>query len=261
MKKTIQKRDSPITPEILLIGDSCLDLYYYGVCERLSPEAPVPVLKISNVEKKDGMAANVKNNLEALGCNVNFITGNNISVKKRYIDERSKQHIVRVDEDAASLPVEINKIENIDSYDAIVISDYDKGLITYNVVRKLRNQFSGPIFVDTKKRDLSQFEGCFVKINNSEYALATGKCSDLIVTLGRDGARYKDQIFPAPVVDATDVCGAGDTFLSALAYGFLTNKDMAQAIEFANVASAITVTKIGVYAPSMDEVLEKGAKM
>ncbi len=51
--------------KILLIGDSCIDEYYYGTCERLNPEAPVPILKITNWSVKQGMAANVKNNLEA----------------------------------------------------------------------------------------------------------------------------------------------------------------------------------------------------
>jgi hypothetical protein len=91
-----------------LIGDSCIDEYYYGSCDRLNPEAPVPVLKITRWSSSAGMAANVKSNLEAFGCDVDFMTGGKKSIKRRYIDDRSKQHIVRVDEDKINPPFNPN---------------------------------------------------------------------------------------------------------------------------------------------------------
>jgi D-beta-D-heptose 7-phosphate kinase/D-beta-D-heptose 1-phosphate adenosyltransferase len=87
--------------KILLIGDSCIDEYHYGICDRLSPEAPVPVVSIKRSETKPGMAANVYENLIALGCDVDFITSDIKSIKRRYIDERSRQHMIRIDEDKA----------------------------------------------------------------------------------------------------------------------------------------------------------------
>ena len=79
---------------ILLLGDSCLDVYQYGHVNRMSPEAPVPVFTPTHEEKRPGMAANVNTNLKALGLDVAFITGQE-STKTRLIDTRSRQQIVR----------------------------------------------------------------------------------------------------------------------------------------------------------------------
>lgn len=241
---------------ILLIGDSCIDEYHYGVCERLSPEAPVPVLKITHSETKQGMAANVKDNLEAFGCHVDFLTSGIKSIKRRYIDSRSKQHIVRVDEDPPR-PVFNPYLESLmlSQYDAIVISDYNKGFVTYHNVGVLREKFDGPIFIDTKKPDLISFSGCYIKINELEYAASTSKSNDLIVTLGSKGAMYKDNVFAGVPVEVVDVCGAGDTFLAAVASEYLRTKNIADAINFANKASAITVTHSGVYSLTNEDLL------
>lgn len=241
--------------KILLIGDTCLDEYYYGTCDRLNPEAPVPILKITNFQITLGMAANVKNNLEALGCDVDFMTGGKKSIKRRYIDERSKQHIVRVDEDKISPPFNPNlKSLNLSHYDSIVISDYNKGYITYNNVQELRENYLGPIFLDTKKQDLKKFDGCFVKINEQEYNSKSSSSNELIVTLGNKGALYKDEIFPTEKVEVVDVCGAGDTFLASLTYFYLITNNIKQSIKYANIASSITVQHRGVYAPSLTDI-------
>ena len=238
---------------ILLVGDSCLDVYQYGVVDRMSPEAPVPVFKPTHEEKRPGMAANVQNNLKALGCEVTFVSGQE-SVKTRLIDSRSKQQIVRIDADVETPPLEF--ATNIpEVFHAIVISDYNKGLVTYDVVHWLREQFPGPIFIDTKKQDLKQFEGCIVKINEVEYKARHSDCTNMIVTLGKEGALYNHKIYPAPEIEVTDVCGAGDTFLAALAYQYLyTDGDMEAAIQYAILASAVTVQHVGVYAPTPEEI-------
>jgi bifunctional ADP-heptose synthase (sugar kinase/adenylyltransferase) len=240
--------------KVLLIGDSCLDEYYYGTCDRLNPEAPVPVLKILRHESKMGMAANVKDNLESFGCEVEFITSQKQSIKKRYIDERSKQHIVRVDEDYQSDSFVLPAGETFNRYDAIVISDYDKGFMTYENIEAIRNCYTGPIFIDTKKRNLAKFEGCYVKINEQEYRQSISKCSKLIVTLGSRGAQYRDKIYPSSPAEVVDVCGAGDTFLAALTYKFLKSNCMDFSINFANQCSSITVRHRGVYALTQDDL-------
>lgn len=239
--------------KILLLGDSCIDEYYYGTCDRLNPEAPVPVLNITRSVVKQGMAANVRDNLAAFGCLVTFITTDQLSVKKRYIDERSKQHIVRVDQDAASSPVDIMGV-NLSEYAAIVISDYNKGAIDYATIETVRDNYTGPIFVDTKKTDLARLAGCYVKINEKEYAARTSTCNKLIVTLGDRGAQYNNTVYPCAPTEVTDVCGAGDTFLAALTVKYLQSNCMAQAIEFANRCSAITVGHQGVYALTSTDI-------
>lgn len=240
---------------ILLIGDSCIDEYYYGTCDRLNPEAPVPVLKITYWNQKYGMAANVKDNLEAFNCDVDFMTGGKKSIKRRYIDERSKQHIVRVDEDKISLPFNPNlKSLSFSQYDAIVISDYNKGFVTYDNVLELVKVYNGPIFVDTKKTDLKKFEGCFVKVNEQESKNSISTCEHMIITLGDKGAEYKNETFPTDKVEVVDVCGAGDTFLAALTYFFLLTKNIKTAILCANKCAAISVQHHGVYTLTKQDI-------
>jgi D-beta-D-heptose 7-phosphate kinase/D-beta-D-heptose 1-phosphate adenosyltransferase len=73
--------------------------------------------------------------------------------------------------------------------------------------------------------------------------------------LGEEGVRWNNILFSAPVVEVSDVCGAGDTFLSALVYWYLVSNDVNQAIQFAIKASSITVQHTGVYAPKLEEIL------
>lgn len=241
--------------KLLLIGDSCIDEYYYGSCERLNPEAPVPVLNITHWKSTLGMAENVKNNLEAFGCDVDFMTGGKKSIKRRYIDERSKQHIVRVDEDKISPPFNpYMKSLALNQYDAIVVSDYNKGFITYENIKVIRQEFKGPIFIDSKKQDLAQFDGCYVKINELEFNQKTSECEHLIVTLGSKGSKYQNTIYPTRPAEVVDVCGAGDTFLAALTFDFLRSKSIEHAIQFANHCASISVEHRGVYSLTKDDI-------
>jgi D-beta-D-heptose 7-phosphate kinase/D-beta-D-heptose 1-phosphate adenosyltransferase len=238
---------------ILVVGDVCVDNYQYGVVDRISPEAPVPVFTPTREESRNGMAANVAANLAALGCAVVVASGQPGS-KTRLIDERSKQQIVRIDNDYINEPYPLDGID-VSVCDAIVISDYNKGNVTYELIENLRQAYSGPIFVDTKKTDLARLAGCVVKINNKEYNDAKTLCDELIVTHGRNGAVYKGNKYPAVEIAVTDVCGAGDTFLAALCYEYLVSNNMDCAIEFAIRASAVTVQHIGVYAPTLEEII------
>ena len=239
--------------KIVLIGDNCIDEYQYGTVDRLSPEAPVPVFRDRHIDTKPGMAANVQTNLEALGCEVTAYLGIP-SVKTRIIDIRSNQHIVRIDRDRESEPLIMADFD-FSGYDAVVISDYNKGFVTYELVEQIIQSTSLPVFVDTKKTDLARFEGAVVKINSSENGSAKTFPSELIVTMGNRGARYQGVTYDAKSIEVVDVCGAGDTFLAALVYGYLKEGTMPIAIAFAIQASAVTVQHMGVYAPTLEEIL------
>jgi D-beta-D-heptose 7-phosphate kinase/D-beta-D-heptose 1-phosphate adenosyltransferase len=241
--------------KILLIGDDCNDVYTYGYVKRISPEAPVPIFEPHYTIYKDGMAGNVRENLQALGCDVNFLRGKP-SEKNRLIDIRTKQQLLRVDRDVESDPITFETLIP-PIYDAIVISDYNKGTVSYELIEELLKEVTVPIFVDTKKTDLARLKGCYVKINALEKSRATSLPDKdyLIITHGSDGAEWSDWVFPAQIVgDVTDVCGAGDTFLAALVYNFLQTNHMPDAVKFANKASAITVQHIGVYAPRLEQI-------
>ena len=241
--------------KILLIGDSCIDEYQYGTIERLSPEAPVPVFKLVDKISLPGMAANVRENFRALGVSTLFISSDK-STKTRLIDIKSKQHVVRIDNDVLlKNPLEFSAIDpEMLKVDAIVISDYNKGLIDYTIVEQLRNNYAGPIFIDTKKHDLVRFNGCYVKINETEYNSKISINDLLIVTLGDKGAMFNGKQFITTNAEVVDVTGAGDTFLAALVYQFIKTQDIEKAILFANKAASVTVQHMGVYAPRLDEI-------
>ena len=122
---------------VLTIGDSCVDIYHYGVCNRLSPEAPVPILKLSYTEQKDGMAFNVKNNLESFNIKVDILTNQEVITKERYIDIRTKSHLLRCDTGEINKlqPISAEKVKDVqfDSYDAVSIVDYNKGFIDKSI--------------------------------------------------------------------------------------------------------------------------------
>ena len=245
--------------KILLIGDNCIDTYVYGNVSRLSPEAPVPIFQPKNEIVKDGMAGNVAKNLEALNCEVKFFH-NETSEKKRLIDEKTKQHLLRIDNDAKCTPILGSFIETteLNKYAAVVVSDYNKGTVPITTIEWLRQEYKGPIFVDTKKTDLARLNGCYIKINQLEKSLAkTLPDSEyLIVTLGEHGAQYMNHIIkPDNSDDVVDVCGAGDTFLAALVYRYIDTKDIRKSIMFANKAAGITVQHVGVHAPKLEELI------
>jgi len=239
--------------KVLLIGDSCTDIYHYGTIDRISPEAPIPVLLTKNLLTCPGMAANVNNNLKAFNIDTDFITNEEPITKTRFLDIKTGQHLLRVDKEKTLK--EINELPKLDKYTAIVISDYNKGFLSYNYIEQIINTSKVPVFIDTKKRDLKRFKNAIVKINEREFKNRTSECDNIIVTLGSNGVLYKNDIIPAPKVEVFDVCGAGDTFLAGLVCKYINSKDMIASINFANKAASITVQHSGVYSLTKKDLM------
>ena len=239
--------------KVLLIGDSCTDEYVYGVCERLNPEAPVPILKFNKKETKKGMAWNVRENLMSFGIEVFIITNEESITKTRYIDERYNQQFLRVDNEPLLKPMDYELPE--EKFDALVISDYDKGFLSTEKVFELVEWFDGPVFIDSKKTKLPK-KSCFVKINDLEYSKLDKPAKNLIITRGSKGAEYRGKLYAGEKVDVFDAVGAGDTFLSALVYFYLKCGRIETAISYANKAAAIAVSNFGTYVLSEEDVNE-----
>ena len=247
---------------ILVIGESCLDVFIYGACSRMSPEAPVPVLDANKKIESDGMAGNVASNLLGLGCNVMLITDDSVATKTRYIDERSNQHLVRVDTSRSVEPLNVNRFDQIkDEIDAVIFSDYNKGFLPHSVIieslNKIQDSLNCPVFVDSKKSDLSCYTNCTMKINEKEFNIAKSTIDSsvtLIQTLGKNGAQWNNKMFKGNVVDVFDVAGAGDTFLSGYVARFLETRDVEKSIKFANKCAAFAVSKRGAYAIQSGDV-------
>ena len=229
---------------ILVIGDSCIDEYRYGDITRVNPEATVPLLSYEKSEERFGMAQNVYQNLIRLGMNAEFHGPEVLSRKIRYIDRRTGNHLLRVDMDVISVPYVLKQTYD---YDAIVISDYNKGFITEDVILKIRNRFSGPIYMDTKKTNLSKFKDIYIKINQRELYESTSmpERDKLIVTYGARGCGYMDNIYPVKAIEVVDVCGAGDVFLAAMVVKHLETGDMNIALPFANEKAALSCQSLG----------------
>ena len=239
--------------KVLLIGDSCTDEYVYGFCERLNPEAPVPILKFNRKETKKGMAWNVRENIESFGIEVYMITNQETITKTRYIDEKYNQQILRVDDEPDLKPMN-SDLPN-EHFDALVISDYDKGFLSNEKVFELVEWFDGPVFIDSKKTNLPK-ESCFVKINDLEFSKLDNPSDNLIITRGSKGAEYQGKLYPGEKVDIFDAVGAGDTFLSALVYFYLKCGKIEEAIPYANKAAAIAVSNFGTYILTKEDVNE-----
>ena len=239
--------------KVLLLGDSCEDEYIYGRCTRISPEAPVPVLDYAKIKTTSGMAGNVCLNLQVFGIDITFLTNKEQLVKTRFIDEKSNQQILRVDNEEKIKPLVIPVIT--DSFDAVVISDYNKGYLTTEKIFEIVESSTCPVFIDSKKTILPNKPNCFIKINDVEYEkLDDYNIENLIVTKGSEGCIYKQTLYPAEKVNVYDVVGAGDTFLAALVYGYITTNNIDESLMMGNRAAAIAVQQPGTYILTEEDV-------
>ena len=236
---------------VLLIGDSCEDRYFYGDAKRLSPEAPVPILEYKRGVTSEGMVKNVYNNLKAFGIEIDLLTNEEEVIKTRFIDEKSNYQILRSDEEPEIKPFSHQLPKN--NYDALVISDYDKGFITQEKLFEISNSFVGPVFIDTKKTCIPG--NAFIKVNESEFKKITHFIPDnMIITKGGEGTEYQGKLYPAEKVKVFDVVGAGDTFLAALTYAYIKYGTIDKAIPLANKAAAIAVSHTGTYVLKEEDV-------
>lgn len=248
--------------KILVIGDGCKDVFQYGRCERLCPEAPVPVFIPTKNYHNGGTAVNVYNNLKALDVDVDIIT-NSGATKTRYVDEISNQILLRIDENDKIENIQMDKLTSIkfDMYDAIVISDYNKGFLTETDIVYIQNNHP-LVFMDTKKKIDNKwaFGVEFIKINEKEFKeninwVVEEMLNDVIVTLGKSGAvlfhndngKIIETYFPIEnEYPIRDLSGAGDTFLAALVAKYVENYDIYDAIKYANKCASWVVTQKGV---------------
>jgi len=241
--------------KILVIGDSCKDIFRYGKVNRLAPEAPVPIIVPEKETSNPGMAGNVVANLKKLGASIDFITNKNEIFKIRYVCSKYNHLLLRVDENDVSEHISHDVLENIkwDEYSAVVISDYCKGFLNEDDIKYI--SLKHPLtFLDSKKllgdwaHNIS-----FIKINFHEYernkeilendSILKNKT---IVTRGKYGCDYQGENYPTQEVPVKDVSGAGDTFLAGLVHNYALTKDVKFAIDFAQQCTTIVIQKTGV---------------
>ena len=248
--------------KILIIGELCTDVYVYGDVNRLSPEAPIPVINPIRYVKNSGMAGNVYQNVLSLVKNSEVLhwSQSESITKTRYVHEKSNQMLLRVDEGESKSvdPLTFlspDMLQTIRESDLIIISDYNKGYLTEEMIIRISKEAKLSLLDTKKKLNSNTIENItFVKLNEIEskhnQELVENHPENFILTLGSKGAKYKDKIYPSNKPQETiDVSGAGDSFIASFGLMYLKTSDIDQSIEFANDVCSDVVNKRGVSLP------------
>lgn len=305
--------------KFLVIGDAMLDVYVHGQVERISPEAPVPVFRYKRKENILGGAANVAANIAAMGKEAALmaVTGDDdaakaimkllaeknvdvslmCAVKDRVTTQKVRlvsggQQITRIDdEDASDISEDVENhmkqmLENvIDEYDIVLMSDYQKGLLSDSFTQIIINTAKAhnkKVIVDVKSNNPAKYTGAYMlKPNRKELAYMTGMpagtqqevidamrqlknaagCDTVIATLSGDGMMFLDEdnnVYESNVEarQVCDVVGAGDTAFSYIGLGIAEGIRPQTLLTLANAASSIKVTKFGTSVVTLDELEE-----
>ena len=238
--------------KILVIGDSCRDVFSYCSSDRMCPDKPVPIINIIGQTENPGMAYNTFNNIKSIYKNCDIITNDNWHdvTKTRYIHKNSNHMFLRIDSSNKIERFDVKKI-NFSEYDLICISDYDKGFLTEEDILYISQNHSCT-FLDSKKI-LGKWADniSYIKINNYEYDrsknnLTSSIESKIIKTIGGDGCLFQNKNFPVKKVEVIDVSGAGDSFMAALVIKYIKTKDIIQSIKYANKCACKVVQQKGI---------------
>ena len=237
--------------KILVIGESCRDVFVYCDSNRLCPEAPVPVLNIVDQRENPGMAGNVRRNIESIYGKVDIHTNKDWYeiTKTRYVHQETNHMFFRVDSTQRIKRTDVRKID-LDC-ELVVISDYNKGFLLEEDVEYICSNHNN-VFIDTKKI-LGDWvkKARFIKINdyeyrNSENFITNEISSKIIHTMGGLGCEYQGKRYSTKKVEVKDLSGAGDTFMSSLVVKFIETDDIIQSINYANECASKVVTQKGV---------------
>jgi D-beta-D-heptose 7-phosphate kinase/D-beta-D-heptose 1-phosphate adenosyltransferase len=305
------------TPKVLVVGDLMIDQYLWGKSERISPEAPVQVINIKNESASLGGAGNVISNLKALGAKVDILsvigeceTSNELKqlLKKTKISTKylitqndritskknriiaSQQQVIRFDrENTEEISIKSQDLiletfkKIIEDYEIILLSDYGKGLLTFNLTCSLiniANKHNKKVLVDPKGKNFSKYKGAYLLTPNKKEASEASKINikdDLsltnalvhlkleynlavsLITLSEEGiAIYDDKLSIQPTYskEVYDVTGAGDTVLASLGFALACEYDISSSVKFANLAAGVVVGKIGSATATFNEIIE-----
>ncbi len=294
---------------IAVIGDMMLDSYFCGKVKRISPEAPVPVVEIDNEFYRFGGAANVALNLHELrtepfpigvigkdneGKIFNSLLKNADLTDEGIIIDDSRpttsktrviahnQHVVRIDKESKeSVNEEIEKKifeifkANVQNLDAVILQDYNKGVLTKSLIRKvieLANENGVIVTVDPKFDNFFEYKNVTVfkpnrketedafgaKISNQEEINHYGKellkrlnSKYVLLTLGEEGvALFGDgtdvKKMPTKARKVADVSGAGDTVISTLTVALTAGANIYEAAYLANFAGGLVCEEVGI---------------
>ncbi len=304
---------------IVVLGDLMLDEFIWGEVRRISPEAPVPVVEVRRETLNLGGAGNVVSNLRALGARavpIGIIGADEAAmrIRERFVDVGAEteglitdpsrpttrktrivahsQQMVRADREDRS-PIDhhieamvLNAVRNaMAAADALIISDYDKGLLTPELLAdsiSAAHDLGKPVCLDPKIKNFSSYrEVDLITPNQLEAELASGieitdhdslvaaaqsirrmlTCGNVLITRGEHGMSLledNDELTTIPTVarEVYDVTGAGDTVIATLTLGMTSGAGLKDAAVIANHAAGVVVAKIGTATVSIQELLD-----
>jgi rfaE bifunctional protein kinase chain/domain len=316
VKQVRQFSEKRARPHVVVIGDVILDEYIFGDVLRISPEAPVPIVSVTKKKYSLGGAANVAKNLSALGAQVSLfgVVGDDINAKKFFTALHKEnisndnivtckdrktctktriighgQQMLRIDDEVSYMIdiVTVGKIlaglSNGNGADAIIFSDYSKGTLHPDIVRKAKMFENNPIIaVDTHVWDdkykgttvitpnidearsfaevptTAKIEQCYREFASELYSKT--KCKYILTTLHEKGMFVYDSTcgsfhsIDSYAQEVYDVTGAGDTVISAFVIGLLAGFKPSVAADFSNCAAAISVSRLGATAVTLSEI-------
>jgi D-glycero-beta-D-manno-heptose-7-phosphate kinase len=268
-------------PHILVCGDSMEDVYWWGEVDRISPEAPVPCVRVVREETRPGAAANVARNCEALGA---VVTTCVIQVAKKIRVVARNQQVTRVDFDKKASTKQVEQLKKdfqhaVGEVDAVIFSDYGGGalddiehMITF---ARAKNKL---IFIDPKGHSYSRYFGAdLLKPNVHELREMMGGWSTpeqmntkaqllrtnahakaLLLTQGSAGMTLYTNKHTFHVESSArevfDVTGAGDTTIAAYAVATCLGLSLEDATTAANRAAGIVCGKFGTAVATKEEV-------
>ena len=298
-----------------------LDKYYYGEVTRISPEAPVPITHVQSIKETLGGAANVAHNLALLGCSTSIAgyigedhhgealieklvalgidyfdlvhIGRPTTTKIRVIgghqqmirlDFENKEPVEGADSDTLlqNIKEQLNEDRRID---AVIISDYGKGVCTEKICQKIIKESQKrniTVIVDPKGKEWTKYKGADyitpnlselnavlelpVKNEDNEVEIASRqilkkyKINNMIVTRSERGLTLikdsKAVHIKAKAREVYDVSGAGDTVIAVFGLALAGGLEVSEAAYLANLAAGVVVGKVGTYAVNQEELLE-----
>lgn len=298
---------------ILVVGDVMLDRYWHGDTERISPEAPVPVVKVSELEDKPGGAANVAKNIAHLDGQVSVLGiignddyGNSLEslleregihsylIRQQQAPTITKMRVISRHQQVVRLDLEqrflsryadalLEKFLDVfEQFDVVVFSDYNKGsLANINPMICKAKEAGKVVLVDPKTKHMKDYAGAdFVTPNLAEFETAGGSTRGesvlresaqkiiadssigaMLLTRSEQGMSLitatEKYDFPTQALEVADVTGAGDTVIATLAVMLGANMPAKQAVEIANVAAGIAVSRLGATTVSPEELVDK----
>ena len=309
--------------KVLIVGDVMVDAYLWGNVERISPESPVPIVEINETEDRLGGAANVALNVKALDaepilCSVigedregqifkKLLSEKDLSDEGIIIsDERPttvksrilcrNHQMLRFDREIISgisptlerkLIAAVEKILNNHHIDVVIIQDYNKGVLTPEVIRGVISAATArniPVVVDPKKKNFLEYknvalfkpnlrelaDGLNIDLNKADRTSLNEASSILkskinnaftMITLSESGIYYDDgnvqQILPAHVRNISDVSGAGDTVISVAALAISANLSSYLIAELANLAGGLVCEEVGVIPVDKQKLMDE----